>query len=902
MADVTKTVEIIFGAKNDVSKTVDDITQKFSDFSDLTSKITAPLASVGDSILKVDAALTALAIGGLALAIKESANFNKAFALISTSVTATGGDLAKYRDDVLLYSTTSVKSLEDINASLYTAAQAGIKYTDSIAFMGKVEQLAVANNANLNTTVDLLTGTMNAYGFTIKDVGHLNDVFFQSTLIGKQTIDDLGASMGLVVAIAANSGVSFEELSAAIATLTAKGMTTTEAITAVKGVITTIIAPSKEAADAAKNLGLNFSLTELSSKGLAVMLQEIMTKTGGSKEATVGLFNEMRAMNGILQLTGDGGKFFNEALQQIIHSSGAAEAAYKKMVETFGNQSQMVINVARGLFIDVGTKLEPVAGEIAKGLSVIFAGIKIGVDAGAFDPLFAALGEAGHAFSTWLNGVAKAMPEALGQLDFSGLIAAFKGLGEAFGAYFGNLDLTKTDDLAKALQTIIDIITGLIHITAGMAEAFRPFISQIADFFLAMSTGGPEVEKTIGQVLAFAKAIEMSSLALVAALIAMQEFGVNIKSTVDGTMAVIKILFNFLTLGIEGVQYVFEEVAFAVVDILDKMTMGLIPQLTTAKENIRATLSNLTMGVRTDVNDAKDGFAKLGDAIRGVIPPIDAAAKSQEAWSRKVSDAKTVYVQAGDTMESLGAKIAVMVGHADNATGSTEKLGGAIAKIPDNKEVTIQVLADGTQIETTKNMIYKYFPDGEVLITNIGTKVDEANLAASKAKVAEAVPAAKVMEIQAKIDEVRLKETSDIVQKSIEWSAKIDIAQIEASATIIKATFASIDNTITSTGTAINSMIGDYVKAYQTGGSNLIEDQIRKESQRRDEALTLQTTMTLAQVALIKQQTESLKAGNALIQIDGKGLQPHLEAFMFEILSAIQIKANAEGMKFLVGV
>jgi hypothetical protein len=39
-----------------------------------------------------------------------------------------------------------------------------------------------------------------------------------------------------------------------------------------------------------------------------------------------------------------------------------------------------------------------------------------------------------------------------------------------------------------------------------------------------------------------------------------------------------------------------------------------------------------------------------------------------------------------------------------------------------------------------------------------------------------------------------------------------------------------------------------------------------------------------------------------MISIDGKGLQPHLEAFMFEILSAIQVKANAEGMKMLVGL
>jgi TP901 family phage tail tape measure protein len=268
MANVSKTVEIIFGGKDELSKVVDSISHKFGGLSDLASNVTEPLAKTALSVEKIDAALLALAIGGMAYAIKESSEFNKSFALISTAVTATGGDLDKFRTDILEYATGSVKSLEDINAALYTAAQAGIGYTDSLEFLAASEQLAVANNANLNTTVDLLTATMNAYGFTIKDVSRLNDVYFQSTLIGKQTIDELGTSMGQVVGIAANSGVSFEELGAAIATLTAKGMTTENAITALKGVITTIISPSGEAANAAKALGLNFSLTDCKRRAL----------------------------------------------------------------------------------------------------------------------------------------------------------------------------------------------------------------------------------------------------------------------------------------------------------------------------------------------------------------------------------------------------------------------------------------------------------------------------------------------------------------------------------------------------------------------------------------------------------------------------------------------------------
>jgi hypothetical protein len=49
-------------------------------------------------------------------------------------------------------------------------------------------------------------------------------------------------------------------------------------------------------------------------------------------------------------------------------------------------------------------------------------------------------------------------------------------------------------------------------------------------------------------------------------------------------------------------------------------------------------------------------------------------------------------------------------------------------------------------------------------------------------------------------------------------------------------------------------------------------------------------------------KVESLERGDALITVEGSGLQPHLEAFMWEILEAIQIRANATGAEFLLGV
>ena len=41
-------------------------------------------------------------------------------------------------------------------------------------------------------------------------------------------------------------------------------------------------------------------------------------------------------------------------------------------------------------------------------------------------------------------------------------------------------------------------------------------------------------------------------------------------------------------------------------------------------------------------------------------------------------------------------------------------------------------------------------------------------------------------------------------------------------------------------------------------------------------------------------QTARLESGDALITVDGVGLQLHLESFMCELLEAIQVRAKAE--------
>jgi len=81
-----------------------------------------------------------------------------------------------------------------------------------------------------------------------------------------------------------------------------------------------------------------------------------------------------------------------------------------------------------------------------------------------------------------------------------------------------------------------------------------------------------------------------------------------------------------------------------------------------------------------------------------------------------------------------------------------------------------------------------------------------------------------------------------------------------------------------------------------------IEDQIRIENILRQETFDLQVKLTEAQIDYMAAKTEAIEAGEMNITVAGEGLQQHMEAFMWEILSMIQVRANAESAEFLLGI
>lgn len=167
-------------------------------------------------------------------------------------------------------------------------------------------------------------------------------------------------------------------------------------------------------------------------------------------------------------------------------------------------------------------------------------------------------------------------------------------------------------------------------------------------------------------------------------------------------------------------------------------------------------------------------------------------------------------------------------------------------------------------------------------------------------KQAEAAEKAKEKAQQYALELEKLASNERI--KLIEARVTLNVAQIEAQSKQVIAAFESINASINSSGDVLKSVFGLLEKPLDSSARNQLFEQIEKENKFREQSFKLQKELTEAQIKMIYAQLRAMEKGDSLIKIDGAGLQPHLEAFMWEILKSIQVRVNEQGLKMLLGV
>jgi len=231
-------------------------------------------------------------------------------------------------------------SIEDVNKALFDTVSAGVNAADATDFLASAAKLAKGGVTDLSTAVDGITSIMNAYGLETNEASNIADAFFTAQKFGKTTVEEMSRSVGKVVPIAKAAGMSYQEVFAALSQMTLAGISTDEAVTALKGTLTAIIKPTSEAASLFDALGIPMGSAAFEGENFGKTMEKIKTATGGNIDEIAKLIPNVRALLNVTSVaTKEGLQKYDDILKEIKIDHESLTQALKKQMAV---QSELI--------------------------------------------------------------------------------------------------------------------------------------------------------------------------------------------------------------------------------------------------------------------------------------------------------------------------------------------------------------------------------------------------------------------------------------------------------------------------------------------------------------------------------------------------------------------------------
>jgi TP901 family phage tail tape measure protein len=287
-----------------------------------TTRALAPAATVALGALTVGAVASVTQANNLAVGLRE--------------VVTLTGETGKAADATFTEFQGLVKDLSNefgvaqdvLTGGLYQALSAGVPRENAFEFMQVASKAAIAGVTNVETAVDGLTTIINAFGLESSEAQAVADSMFAAVKGGKTNFEQLSASLFNVGPAAAAAGVSFEEVNAAIATLTSSGTPTSVATTQIRAALVGLQRPSADLDKIFQALGYESAQYAIEAEGLGFALDAVKTASGGSNGQLQKLLGSVEAVAAVNVLAGTGAAKFADELERQENAAGSVNDAF----------------------------------------------------------------------------------------------------------------------------------------------------------------------------------------------------------------------------------------------------------------------------------------------------------------------------------------------------------------------------------------------------------------------------------------------------------------------------------------------------------------------------------------------------------------------------------------------
>lgn len=484
--------------------------KKLSDEADNAKKKT----SMFGEIFKADLAVAAVKKVGKAIfdfgkdAITTTVGFQKNMNEVFTMLpNITQPEMAKLKNDILDLSDKFGVLPEKTVPALYQALSAGVSQDNVMTFLETAQKGAVAGVSDVSTAVDGLSSVVNAWGEKNITAAQASDLMFTAVKEGKTTFGEMAGSISKVGPLAASLGVQFSDVTAALASMTAKGTPTEVAMTQLKAAFSELSQGSskvsKEFQKATGGSFKDFIAKGGDLQGALKILDERARKSGkGINE----LFGSVDAAQVALSLTGEGAKGFAEDLEAMRNSAGATDAAFNTMNQGIGPTWDKLTTRMTTRMIRIGDSMAPTIEKIGNAVLGIFPYLDQ-MGAAFQSPMFLEfvrlLSEIGATVGSILMPALMQLSGVIGGALMS-VFQNFMANGEQFKTIFEGISNILVI-LGGAIVEVFLEITGIFNIVVsavtGFASAFLQYSGLAGGHSKQLASNISQAFTTIGQII-----------------------------------------------------------------------------------------------------------------------------------------------------------------------------------------------------------------------------------------------------------------------------------------------------------------------------------------------------------------------------------------------------------------
>jgi TP901 family phage tail tape measure protein len=493
-----------------------DIRANFGRFqSDLTgaqAKIGKNLGTIGRGFQtagrSLTLGLTLPIVAAAAAVVKMGVDFEKEMTKIQTLVGIAGDKVDLMGESVLELAKTTAKGPQELAKALFVVTSAGAR---GAVAMEILEQAAKASAIGLGDTAEIaraVTSAVNAYGESNLDATRATEILVATVREGNLEASDLAGSLGRVIGIAANVGLTFDQVGAFIATFTRVGVSAEEAVTSLRGALSILVKPTKGVNDALAQIGTTVEelRTDVADRGIALVFGELVKNLEEAGIQIAEVFPNIRALSGVLATAGSQGEEFVRISEAIANSQGIVREGFEETRKTAAFVFAQVFTELKSITAELGLALIPL---LKDSLLPLLRGMvkSLGLAAKAFQALpkplqaivagFVALLAAAGPLLFIFGGVARGAGAVLLLLSKFGITFGGASSGVlSFGGIIAKIGAVLTGTLGPALQAVIAFLSGpvgwiaaiiaviaIIVKWAGSAEALTRAWEAVKNFF-----------------------------------------------------------------------------------------------------------------------------------------------------------------------------------------------------------------------------------------------------------------------------------------------------------------------------------------------------------------------------------------------------------------------------------